>query len=260
MIKCDKMHDSMTIYLCTDLIVYFIQNILPKIKNTFVLVTGDSDIMVSEDIPVLTNNIYLLKWFAQNTKVQNHPKIVQLPIGLDYHTIYNNPNHPWKSENENSFPIRQEAVLLGIRNGMKGFIDREKKIYVNFSISNDRFGDRELSLKSINPKILSINNKFIKRTKNWENMINYAFVLSPAGVGLDCHRTWEALCLGCIPIIKKSYCFDKMFEDLPVLIVNNWDDITEQLLQNTINEFKGKIFNYDKLSLNYWKRLININK
>ena len=32
-------------------------------------------------------------------------------------------------------------------------------------------------------------------------MIKYTFILSPAGIGLDCHRTWEALCLGCIPIV-----------------------------------------------------------
>jgi hypothetical protein len=34
--------------------------------------------------------------------------------------------------------------------------------------------------------------------------INYAFVASPYGGGPDCHRTWEALILGCIPIVKSS--------------------------------------------------------
>jgi hypothetical protein len=48
-----------------------------------------------------------------------------------------------------------------------------------------------------------------------------------------------------------------MFEDLPVLNVNEWSDITDELLENTIKDFNKKVFNYDKLELNYWKSLIN---
>ena len=36
------------------------------------------------------------------------------------------------------------------------------------------------------------------------------------------------------------------------LIVNNWYDIDEELLKNTIENFKDKKFNYDKLKLDYW--------
>ena len=82
-------------------------------------------------------------------------------------------------------------------------------------------------------------------------MTKYSFVLSPFGIGMDCHRTWEALCLGAIPILKAPH-FTKMFEDLPVLIVNEWSDITESLLNNTIRDFKNKNFNYNKLTLQYW--------
>ena len=81
-------------------------------------------------------------------------------------------------------------------------------------------------------------------------MIKYKYVISPHGNGLDCHRTWESLALGCIPIIKTSP-LDRMFEGLPVLIVKNWSDITQELL-NTF-EPSG---NLDKLRLNYWNELL----
>ena len=68
---------------------------------------------------------------------------------------------------------------------------------------------------------------------------------------MDCHRTWEALCLGCIPIVKAPN-FSKLFENLPVLIVNDWNDVTKELLDKTIKNFKTKTFNYDKLELKYW--------
>ena len=82
-------------------------------------------------------------------------------------------------------------------------------------------------------------------------MSKYTFVLCPFGVGMDCHRTWEALCLGCIPILCAPI-FKKLFEELPVLIVNNWKEITEELLNSTIEKFKNLSFNYDKLLLKYW--------
>jgi hypothetical protein len=79
----------------------------------------------------------------------------------------------------------------------------------------------------------------------------FAFVLSPHGNGLDCHRTWEALVLGCIPIVKTSK-IDKLYEELPVLIVNDWSDISYHLLETTVNDFSNKKFNYEKLMLSYW--------
>lgn len=38
----------------------------------------------------------------------------------------------------------------------------------------------------------------------WDHMTQMQFCASPHGNGLDCHRTWEALCLGCVPIVKSS--------------------------------------------------------
>ena len=73
------------------------------------------------------------------------------------------------------------------------------------------------------------------------------------GHGMDCHRTWEALILGCIVIVKKSV-LDVLYEDLPVLIVDNWSDITKELLDTTIENFKTKNFNYDKITLEYFEK------
>ena len=53
--------------------------------------------------------------------------------------------------------------------------------------------------------------------------------------------------------------FDKMFEGLPVLFVNDWKDVTQKLLDDTINKFKNMTFNYDKLTLDYWKQIVFSN-
>jgi hypothetical protein len=67
-----------------------------------------------------------------------------------------------------------------------------------------------------------------------------------------------SICLGSIPIVKAPN-FKKLFEDLPVLIVNKWSDVNEELLKDTIELFKKKTFNYDKLQLKYWTNKIRNN-
>jgi hypothetical protein len=82
-------------------------------------------------------------------------------------------------------------------------------------------------------------------------MANHAFVLSPHGNGLDCHRTWEALCLGCIPIVKTSG-LDPLFEDLPVWIVREWSDVTADAMREVVDMFQGRTFKTDRLTLTFW--------
>jgi hypothetical protein len=245
---------GMSIYVCSDALKSFVANILPKIKHPFVLVSGDSDMCVPyealslSETQVLLHHPYLLKWFAQNTPINAH-KLVQLPIGLDYHTLSNNPAHSWKTEGEGSLPKDQEDILMQVR--QYPFHKRLPLIYVNFSTQNDRYHQRKCSLAEISPDLLHINQSFTQRTENWKKMSRFAFVLSPFGMGMDCHRTWEALCLGCIPIVKAPH-FQPLFEGLPVLLVNEWSEITRERLDQTLIAFQQRSFHYDKLTLRYW--------
>ena len=259
----DNMFNGMSIYVCGDLLKFFVIKILPKIENDFVLVTGDSDLCIpkeainNSETATLVNNPRLLKWFVQNTQIQHHEKIIQLPIGLDYHTISNNPNYKWRGANEGYLPRDQEGILVSLRQQMKPFYERTPLIYINFSPThNDRHGQRKSAFEQISNNITVIDYSFKKRTEVWMNTTKYAFVLSPFGIGMDCHRTWETLCLGAIPIVKAPN-FKKMFDDLPVLIVNEWHEITRELLDKTIEEFKLREFKYEKLTLQYWTKLIN---
>jgi hypothetical protein len=87
-------------------------------------------------------------------------------------------------------------------------------------------------------------------------MSEYAFIVSPFGNGLDCIRTFEALCLGCIVIMKKS-CLDSIYKGLPVVFVDEWTDINAGLLETTLVEFSKKEFNYEKLTMDYWVSIVN---
>lgn len=251
-------------YVCSTLLTFFVSKVLPLMTNKFVLVSGDSDAVVPKEVlsrklfNILINHPLLIKWFAQNTRIAHHPKITQLPIGIDFHTISNNHNHRLRITGEPTTPVDQEKILLEIRKNMKPFHERyetNKQIYVNFNISNDRFGDRNAALNQIPSKLMAKHIQFTPRTQTWHTVTNFAFVLSPFGFGMDCHRTWETLCLGAIPIVRNVH-FNQLFEDLPVLIVSKWSDVTAELLDQTIQSFRMKQFNYDKLTLKYWTNQI----
>jgi len=266
MINSGKMHEGMSIHVIVENLQYFIESILPSINNRFTLVTGHSDITIPNDIhshyihTILTNP-FLIKWFAQNYAPptihdNKYNKIFQLPIGLDYHTIFNNPDCYWRNTDEPSRPDEQENILMNIRLNNQPFYNRELKIFVNFTLYNDRFNERISSINNTPKDLLIGTMEKHPRTLIWNTMSRYSFVLSPKGNGMDCHRVWEILCLGCIPIIKGTV-FKELFTDLPVLMVNDWNEINEELLKNTIVEFRKRTFNYTKLTLKYWLDIIN---
>lgn len=194
-------------------------------------------------------------------------KLRQIPIGLDYHTIREKPWHPWVTteggsrEGKRTTPVEQEHSLIReIREVMKPFHQRKIRIYSNVMLCPDRFNDRVDAIREIPAALISQQTTFLPRTQTWRNMTEFAFVLSPFGNGMDCHRTWEALLCGCIPIVRSSV-FNELFEGLPVLIVEKWSDISLQLLVITLADFKDKRekkeFNYDKLELSYYTRMFS---
>jgi hypothetical protein len=268
----DNMHQSenMSIYVCTNLLTYFVSSILPKMTMPFYLVSGDSDVDVQKEglspelFKKLVESPYLLKWFAQNITDPPAPKVFQMPIGFDYHTISNEPNHWWKMHNEGSKPIEQESVLNALRQSMKPFDERICKIFSNIHHTlhrtGDRCNDRQIAVDTLYNKhdIIVKADWHLPRSQTWREMGKYSFVLSPFGNGYDCHRTWEALCMGAIPIVRAKQ-FKSLFADLPVLNVDEWSDVTQELLQNTIIEFKKSEFKYEKLTLKYWTDQINGN-
>ena len=42
-----------------------------------------------------------------------------------------------------------------------------------------------------------------------------------------------------------------------MLFINEWTEINPALLQKTLDEFKDKQFNYDKLKMDYWVKLVD---
>ena len=254
--------ENMSIYVNSHALRNFVDKYLDKINVSFYLVSGDSDLAIPYE--ALTNvqfeklikNDMLVAWYAQNLTLTNFPKVNPLPIGLDYHTIGSDPNHWWKMHNEKHMPIDQEALLKKLHSNSLNIDKRPLKIFSNVHLSLDRYGERQKASNIIPSNLLSKVHGFRSRSQTWELNCNHAFVLSPYGNGYDCHRTWEALNLGAVPIVRAPK-FKKLFEGLPVLNVENWEDVTEKLLKDTVRKVEAGTYSLDKLKLSYWTRQFN---
>ena len=267
LLKSVKEGDS--VFITLNALQDFCKIFLPTLQTKIVLVSGDSDKYIS-DIPYLTGYIseynitcyqsildspFIVKWFVTNCMF-SHPKIVHLPYGLDYHTLAEQDIYPWGKK---ASPNQQETELLEIVRLSKHFTQRRRPIYSNFHFNYQR-GDRQEAMDGIPSELIYYEPGQLTRGASFRNQSEFIFIASPWGNGPDCIRTWEGLILGCIPIVKRSpMC--SVYDDLPVLIVDKWSDVTEQLLLETFQRFSTMTFMYEKLTLAYWvKRIKDVGR
>ena len=225
-----------------DFIYKFWHEFYPKITHPFVLVSHNSDVSVPTeprnygDVSKFLDEEKLIAWFSTNPSLI-HKKLFPIPIGI--------ANSTWNHGKEKTFDtivqqkdILQKKQLLGL-NIITGTYPHERNHVYSLFINQKFCTD-----------ILSENHELYLTA-----MAETDFILSPRGNGLDCHRTWEALLVGSIPIVKSSV-LDSIYTDLPVLIIKQWEEITEELLEKTLKTFKENPQNRTKIYFDYWKNLI----
>lgn len=250
-----------TIYVHTVYIPDFFKFHLNNFKEPIILVSGDTDTIVPDDIEYFEeyhNNPKIILWYVQNLNFdKNYSKLRYLPIGLDYHTLsLCDFSHSWGRKIN---PLDQDKELLNQRNEIKNIKDViSNKAVTNFHLSTFRGPIRRKNYREPVLNILQEKSCVIWldrqiRSEFWKSCENHAFVICPFGNGLDTHRTWETLCLGRIPIIGKSN-LNTLFQDLPFVEVEDWNQLSEEFLEEKYKNIieKWDEYNWNKLTLEYW--------
>lgn len=230
----------------------FINEILPHINMPFVFVAIESDVIKFD--PRLLNHPLLHRMYSWNVDVI-HPKLTGIPIGLNYNRQYVSFEEFTKKKPIKPFEEKKQMILVNFspdtNPGRASLYNHGKehwKSYATFipsipfikTYKTKSYIEGQLNVQVSNPLFYSIAN-------------DYRFILSPPGAGLDCHRHWEALALGAIPIMLSSK-LDPLFQDLPVCIVDKWEDINEEFLNNISNKIieGATTYNMEKMTLDYW--------
>jgi hypothetical protein len=202
------------------------------VKFKLVTHNGDTEILLRKSF--LPRN--LVCWYAQNLCTASN-RTFPIPIGME-----NSHWHPGKRDTIIKAEKSQQRVLRAFTqfnpSTHKSRLDlanliMDKKIDVDFAPSVNGTGFEQYVY----------------------NLSRYAFCVCPRGNGTDTHRIWEALYMGCIPIVQ-THLTHKCLDGLPVLFVENWQEITHQKLVHFIEQMPSIIYDAKKLHFKYWENLI----
>lgn len=265
----EKLKEGDIIWIHPEDMTEFVRTILPKIRTCFILLLNDSDLsfpkecLASEDASLLLNSRKLIHLFAQNCDSVGHPKCSPIPLGHDFHTVLARPhifNEPYQTVEE------QEATLNLILKELKPTSQRRLGALCDFQLNlarkYDEGGRFALFLKLRHLPNLHWLQDRIQRRSLWRLKGEYAFSISPHGWGMDCHRTWEDLTLGCIVIVKTSP-LDSLYEGLPVVIVQDWLEISGSNMRKWLKKYADAFTNPEyrkRLTRMYWMSKIQLVK
>ena len=83
---------------------------------------------------------------------------------------------------------------------------------------------------------------------------NYKFIISPEGNGIDCHRHYEALMAGAIPIVEDNPLIREKYKNLPVLYTKDYSEITAEYLEKRYEEMVDKVYDFSSLIISSYNK------
>ena len=235
-----------TIYICNNNIYKFLSRTIHSIDCSFILVSGDSNLMFPNDQLTIEklnkneNNNKIIHCFSQNILLQNE-KFTLLPNGF---YINNNVEY---------YEILLSAIKLNRNFWLKN------KTPISFFNNNNN-----------NNYILTIDKNNKKISNRLSYIKKYTFILCNESLDtINSNLLLETLLCKSIAIIKvnnnyESEIYKKLYSQLPVIIITDYNEICESFLYRYLSYYKKQYnsneLNYNKLNFNYWVDLINSYK
>lgn len=129
---------------------------------------------------------------------------------------------------------------------------------INDYTDERRRGNLEINRKNILKTLAAnnINNTILDYSTYYKTLPKYKFIISPEGNGIDCHRHYEALMAGCIPIVEYNEHISEKYGDVPILYTKDYSEINDKYLEEVYERMSKKVYNFSKLFLNFFNQEI----
>lgn len=223
-----------TIFLDWSCVDKFVNDYLPKIHTKVILITSNYGYNADDPMPgrfdFLLEDDRIAAWLLQNIDRPCTEKLIPIPIGM--------ANSNWEHGN---LALMENMIAYSLGKGEKHHF-----FYVNLT----NRPERDDCVRALYSKGFLFHSR-CRFNQYLVDMADSIFVASPRGHGLDTHRTWEALLMGCYPVVPSS-TLNPLYEDLPVVIVDNWEDVTMEYLQGWHQKLKSREWSREKLYAPYW--------
>lgn len=187
-------------------------NLCSKISDlNFIIFTNFEDTPIDDEIfNKIPSNVLAI--YAGNA-ISFGGKVIPLPYGLQRKLF----------PNDNRQDILKELI------DVSHFPN--KLLYINHNVKTNPI---RIEINNIfkNKEWVTIDTPFNDYKKYLLNIKNHKFMICPEGnaIGCDCHRDWEVIYMKRVPIIVRNPFLEKIFDGIPVLFVDSFLDITEELL------------------------------
>jgi hypothetical protein len=234
--------NTIKLFIYTHILDHFIEYILPKLDKTlsYVIYLHNSDHEVTQKhIEVLTNYDCIENIYAQNISFY-HSKVQLLPIGI--------ANSMFK-----------HGDLLSIYKTMSEtyYKIKHKGLYININPATYPYRHTVLQEIKQRPNDFVISSG--KPYKDYlEELSQHRFCLCVRGNGIACHREWESLYLGVIPVIinnqyTNTSVYVKYLKELGIPFY--------EIKEDTLDKYSDDFFNeelYKKIMLNHQSSVLSI--
>ena len=230
--------DGQIVHVKTDYVPHFFSHVLPLINHKVVILTHNSSCGINESFSNLLNNNKVLKWYAQNANF-HHDKLVSIPLGL--------ANCRW--------PHGNIDLIKSVNNSN---IEKQFLVYMNFDI-NTNVKERSNVFNAFDGKDFVLKSQRKPFKDYLSDLKASKFCISPPGAGIDCHRIWESIAVGTIPIVEN--CHNVSFHSkMPIMIIEDWNQVTEDYLEHKYDFFQTSVYDKSPLYLDYWIKKIGLKE
>jgi hypothetical protein len=155
------------------------------------------------------------------------------------------------SDSPQEFPIGMCFRYINYQGIDTQIGNHDKLIFCGIREYTDQNRRKELNRTTILKTLQSngITNTILTSEDYFKTLPSYKFVVSPEGNGIDCHRHYEALMAGCIPIVEDNPHIRKLYGNCPILYTKDYSEITSEYLTQKYSEMIDKTYDFSKLFL-----------
>lgn len=177
-----------------------------------------------------------------------HKKVISFPLGVRPHVAMVVAKVLPMLASNSSLTIKRK--LLTVNFNTRYFRESLMLHYQNLFGENNSY---ELQLDQ-----LTADKAIAARKQYLLQLAASKFVLCPAGLGADTYRMWETLTMGSFPVVETAPGLDKLFSNLPVLVVYDIFRVTKELLEEAYDCFMrhAEDWKYELLTQPYWDYVI----
>jgi hypothetical protein len=184
-------------------------------EDEFVLFSGHTDLPIDHRHRRHLRRRELKAWFAVNAMLE-HPKLFARPFGLGV--------------------LATPEDTATLRSVQERLLPKRQLFHCQFEVARNPH-ERAYCLEQTGVPL----GPWVPWPQYLEEVASSYFCISPFGIGIDCVRTWEALLVRTIPVVRRSPVTDQ-HPDYPMIVLDDWSqfrsiDFSPELYEQTWNDW-----------------------